>query len=149
MNDVMKSNRAKNQTKRIARKYPAWTFEQSLPLARAIQEHASGEKVNRLTLFRALNKSPTSSSSQLLITNSTKYDLTKGSFVAEYLELTDAGRKITSPQTSEIAKLSLFLSNAQSIGSRRLKLVTIRTGVRNCLRMLFSPIHYTKLMQMF
>src|SRR5438876_1166925 len=93
--------------KRAQRSYPAWTFEQSLPLAKAIQQHASGEKVNRLTLFKALNKSPTSSSSQLLITNSTKYGLTKGSFVAEYLELTDYGRRITNENTPETERLQL------------------------------------------
>jgi hypothetical protein len=48
-----------------------------------------------LTLFKALDKSPTSSASQNLITNSAKYNLTKGSFVAEYLELTAYGRILT------------------------------------------------------
>ncbi len=41
---------------RKQRNYPAWTFEQSLSLAEAIQQFASGEKVNRLTLFKALER---------------------------------------------------------------------------------------------
>jgi hypothetical protein len=81
--------------KRKARNYPAWTFEQALTLPEAIGRIASGERVSRLTLFKALDKSPTSSASQNLITNSAKYNLTKGSFVAEYLELTAYGRILT------------------------------------------------------
>lgn len=81
--------------KRRARNYPAWTFEQALTLPEAINRIASGEKVSRLTLFKALDKSPTSSASQNLITNSSKYNLTKGSFSAEYLELTVYGRILT------------------------------------------------------
>ena len=88
---------------RTVRIYPAWTFEQSLPLAQAIQEHASGEKVSRLTLFKAIVKSPTSSASQNLITNSAKYGLTKGSHASDYLELTPNGREITSQEKGSIA----------------------------------------------
>ena len=62
-----------------ARPYPAWTFESSLVLARAIQDHASGERVARLTLLGKLDKSPNSSQTQNMITNSAKYGLTKGS----------------------------------------------------------------------
>lgn len=96
------SNEKKRTRKQ--RNYPAWTFEQSLFLAEAIQQFASGEKVNRLTLFKALDKSPNSSSSQNLITNSTKYGLTKGSFSAEYLELTPAGRVLTDPKPNNIER---------------------------------------------
>ncbi|WP_147411133.1 hypothetical protein [Pseudomonas cavernicola] len=87
---------------RTIRIYPAWTFEQSLPLAQAIQEHASGEKVSRLTLFKAIVKSPTSSASQNLLTNSAKYGLTKGSHTSDYLELTVEGREITSQEKGSI-----------------------------------------------
>ncbi|MBL8311821.1 MAG: hypothetical protein JNL19_15475 [Burkholderiales bacterium] len=92
---------------RTARPYPAWTFEQALPLAEAIQKFASGERVSRLTLFKQLDKSPTSSSSQNLVTNSAKYGLTTGSYVAEYLELTEEGKTLTFPGTPEEEKLSL------------------------------------------
>ena len=76
---------------RIARPYPAGSFEEALPLAEAIQKHASGEKVRRLTLLKLLEKSPTSSSTHMLITNSAKYGLTKGSYAADWLELTEKG----------------------------------------------------------
>jgi hypothetical protein len=93
--------------KRKARNYPAWTFEQALTLPEAINRIASGEKVSRLTLFKALDKSPTSSASQNLITNSSKYNLTKGSFSAEYLELTTQGRILTEGSNTKIEKFEV------------------------------------------
>lgn len=77
---------------RTPRIYPALSFEESLVLAEAIHLHASGEKVSRLTLLKAMNISPTSSSTQILITSSGKYGITKGSFAAEHIELTPKGR---------------------------------------------------------
>ncbi len=47
--------------------------------------------------MKEMNKSPTSSVSQLLITNSGKYNITTGSYIAEWLELTPDG-KIASNQ---------------------------------------------------
>jgi hypothetical protein len=58
--------------KRTPRPYPASSFQEALPIAEAIHKYASGEKVCRLTLLKQLDKSPTSSSTQMLITNSTK-----------------------------------------------------------------------------
>jgi len=53
---------------------------------------ASGEKVRRLTLLQQMDKSPNSSTTKMLITNSGKYGITKGSYVAEFLELTPTGK---------------------------------------------------------
>jgi hypothetical protein len=55
-------------------------------------KHGSGEKVRRLTLLEKMEKSPTSGATKMMITNSGKYHITKGSYVAEYFELTDQGR---------------------------------------------------------
>lgn len=76
--------------------FPAVPFEEALTIANAIQKHAAGQKVRRLTLFDSLGKSPESGPSRQLITNSNKYELTKGSYVAEYLELTPEGHIATS-----------------------------------------------------
>jgi hypothetical protein len=76
---------------RRERKFPAITFEEALTLAKAIQEHAGGQKVRRLTLFEKLDQSPESSETRRLITASNQYGLTKGSYNAEYLELTPLG----------------------------------------------------------
>jgi hypothetical protein len=100
---------------RSARIYPALSFEESLVLADAIHAHASGERVARLTLLKEMNLSPTSSSTQILITSSGKYGLTKGSYVAEYIELTDEGRKATDkttqPRDMAQARFNLAIKN--------------------------------------
>lgn len=83
---------AKKRRTRIVRTFPASSFMEALPLAEPIQRFGSGQKIRRLTLFENLGRSPDSGSSRQLITNSAQYGLTKGSYNAEYLELTDDGR---------------------------------------------------------
>ena len=65
---------------------------EALPLAEAIQRFAAGQRIRRLTLFENLRRSPDSGPSRQLVTNSAQYGLTKGSYTAEYLELTEDGR---------------------------------------------------------
>ncbi len=98
-----KSGTATPKRTRTARIYPALSFEESLLLADAIQTHASGEKVARLTLLKQMNQSPTSSSTQILITSAAKYGLTKGSYVADHLELTPEG-KIASDKSASVTR---------------------------------------------
>lgn len=90
---------------RATRSFPAATFEESLTLAQAIQQFAAGQKVRRLTLFDHLKKAPDSGPSRQLITNSSKYGLTAGSYKAEHLELTAEGRQITSNESELIDQL--------------------------------------------
>lgn len=78
--------------KRTSRPYPSSSFEDALYLANQIQKFAAGEKVRRLTLCQKMEKSPTSSAVQMLITNSGKYGITIGSYAAEWLELTADGK---------------------------------------------------------
>jgi len=82
---------------RKPRPYPASSFTDALPLGEAIMKHASGEKVRRLTLLQQMDKSPNSGPTKMMITNSGKYGITKGSYAAEYLELTDTGRAVVDP----------------------------------------------------
>lgn len=77
---------------RKSRPYPASSFVDALPLGEAIFKHAAGEKVRRLTLLQKMDKSPTSGPTKMMITNSGKYGITKGSYAAEHLELTPEGR---------------------------------------------------------
>lgn len=78
--------------------FPAAPFEEALTLANAIQKHAAGQKVRRLTLFDQMGKSPDSGTSRQLIVNSNKYGLTKGSYTAEHLELTPDGKVATASE---------------------------------------------------
>jgi hypothetical protein len=82
-----------NARKRTVRPFPAATFEEALEFAKELFVVGSGQSVRRLTLFDHLGKAPDSGPSRMLITNSNKYGLTKGSYVAEQLELTADGRK--------------------------------------------------------
>jgi len=82
---------------RQARPYPASSFNDALLLGDAIMKYASGEKVRRLTLLQQMDKSPTSGPTMRMITNSGKYGITKGSYAAEHLELTEEGRTAVDP----------------------------------------------------
>jgi len=97
--------RPKAKRTRRQRPYPTASFEETLELGEAIQKYASGEKVRRLTLLEKMNKSPTSSSTMILIVNSTKYGITRGSYAAEWLELTELGTKATNPDAHPREKL--------------------------------------------
>jgi hypothetical protein len=77
--------------KRAQRPFPASSFEESLEFARALWKFGSGKPVRRLSLFDHMQKSPESSGSRQLITNSGKYGLIKGGYNAEQLEITPAG----------------------------------------------------------
>ncbi len=96
---------------RVQRSFPASTFEDSLELARQIQNMGSN-KVRRLTLFDEMDKSPDSGASRQLITNSNRYGLTKGSYAAEFIELTDDGYIVVSPEAGpkEKARASFRLA---------------------------------------
>lgn len=87
----MPTNKNVAEPKRRARKFPSRTFSEALTLAEAIQKYASGQKVRRLTLFEKLNKEPDSTESRAFVTASGQYGLTKGSYQAEFLELTPLG----------------------------------------------------------
>jgi hypothetical protein len=91
---------AKTRRKRVSRSFPAAPFEEALELPLAIQKIGGGEKVRRLTLFEQLDKSPESGPSRMMITNSSRYGLTMGSYKAEWLELTAKGKVATSSDAS-------------------------------------------------
>jgi hypothetical protein len=80
--------------------FPRSTIETALVLPEAIQEHAAGQRIRRLTLFEKMEKSPESSGSRMMITNSNRYGLTTGSYAAEFIELTALGQRASSPETT-------------------------------------------------
>ena len=63
-------------------------------------EYGLNGEIQRLTLFGKLDRSPTSSSSRALITNSAKYGLTSGSYAASTLKVTENARKVVSAEFS-------------------------------------------------
>ena len=84
--------------------FPSLTFKDVLSYAEAIQELGAGYKVKRSDVFKKLGKSPKSGSSNKLTTQSNYYGLTTGSYVAEYVELTEKGKAATSPDESKEVK---------------------------------------------
>lgn len=104
-----RTNRRKSNGKRGRRPaapFPPVSFVSVLPLADAIQKYGAGQPTRRLTIFDKLDKSPESSSSRLLITNSTRYGVTKGHYQSEVLELTPLGAVATSPDSTPRDKLA-------------------------------------------
>jgi hypothetical protein len=87
--------------------FPASSFEEALTIPNAIQKHAAGQKVRRLTLFDQIKKSPDSGPSRQLIINANKYGLIKGNYSAEHLELTPDGKIATSVETSPKERLAM------------------------------------------
>ncbi|KAB1908040.1 hypothetical protein F8279_08765 [Micromonospora sp. AMSO1212t] len=89
-----------DRRRRRTRPIPPNTFDDALTLGLAIQEHAAGQKVRRLTLFENMKREADSTASRNLVTGSFQYGITLGSYKAEYLELTPDGAKATSPDSS-------------------------------------------------
>jgi len=87
--------------KRVARPYPASSFEDALQLGKAIMQYAKGDEVRRLTLMGSMGKSPDSGPTRTMITNSGKYKISVGSYTAEFLKLTDLGRTVVDEEKSE------------------------------------------------
>ena len=90
-----------NGARRRGRKpYPVVVFEDALSIARGIMEHAAGNAVRRVTLLDLLDLNPSAQATRDLITNSGKYGLTEGSYAANELSLTDAGRIVVDPNSA-------------------------------------------------
>jgi hypothetical protein len=87
--------------------FPLIPFSEAIGLPNAIQEHAAGQRVRRLTLFDKMGKSPGSGTSRALITNAQRYGLISGNYNSEYLELTQDGFALTSLETSARDKIRL------------------------------------------
>jgi hypothetical protein len=57
-----------------------------------------------------MKKSPDSSASRALITASSRYKITTGSYTAEYIELTREGKLATDPDGDPVPKLHASLN---------------------------------------
>lgn len=95
----------KEKRKRRVTNFPTTPYEECLEIANAIWKFASGQKIRRLTLFNNLERSPDSGPSRGLVTSSSKYKITTGSYSAEFLELTADGAIATNPEENPIKKL--------------------------------------------
>jgi hypothetical protein len=115
MSDAEKQTPSTETTKkreRVNRPFPSSSYGEAEAFAKSVYEFASGNPVRRLILFGHLGKSPDSSASRDLITNSAKYGLTKGSYKAETIELTPESQTIFGERTTlrEKAKARVALA---------------------------------------
>lgn len=106
------AQRSRPRRTRTPRTFPASSFLEALPLAEAIQRFAAGQRIRRLTLFENLGRSADSGPTRQLITNSGQYGLTRGSYNAEWLELTDEGRLASGDDSLGRARLAARLELA-------------------------------------
>lgn len=74
--------------------FPAVPIEEAQQIARTIAQKNAGQPMRRLDVFEELSKSPDSGPSRLLVTASSGFGLTTGSYKAEMLALTDLGRRL-------------------------------------------------------
>lgn len=98
---VQKKAAKESPRTRTARPYPASSISDALELGKAIMSLAAGEKVRQLTLLEKMGKSTTSSGTRMMITNSSKYGITTGSYTSEYFELTPTGAIVVNPNKPE------------------------------------------------
>lgn len=84
--------------------FPASTFEDSIELALAILRAGAGQPVRRITVLDEMGKSPSSGTTRQMITNSSKYGLTTGSYNAETLALTPTGKIAVDDAVSEVQR---------------------------------------------
>ncbi|MBF9045362.1 hypothetical protein HKCCE4037_18645 [Rhodobacterales bacterium HKCCE4037] len=110
-------NASQTKKARPTRNFPSAPFSESLQFAADVARVSGGKSVRRLTLFDEIGKSPTSSASQSLLSNSLKYGLTTGSYKAEFIELTPLGEKCVSEALTvrerERAKLEAAITTVE------------------------------------
>jgi hypothetical protein len=82
---------------RRTRQFPQLSFMEALALPDAVQQLGAGQPIRRLTLLEQLGRSPTSSTTRILLTTSNQYGLTEGSYNAEVLSLTPLGSQASDP----------------------------------------------------
>ena len=75
-------------------RFPAVPLSEAREIARVIAEAGAGQPMRRLDVFGVLGKSPDSGPSRTLVTASSGYDLTTGSYRAPQLALTTLGKKV-------------------------------------------------------
>lgn len=122
---------------RSNREFPAGTFDEAFEFAKQVYECGSGQPVRRLTLFNEIKRAPESSMSRMLITNSNKYGLLKGSKDSEQLELTNDGKRAcddnTSPREAAKIRAKMAISDIPTFSTVYEKFVNVKLPPRAAL----------------
>jgi len=91
----------KSYSRRPNRPFPQYSMDETLVIARTIQDKNAGKPMKRLLLADAIGRKPTTIQFRDLLSSSYKYGLTNGTEKADYIELTDLGKQITKPISSQ------------------------------------------------
>lgn len=90
-------SKEKKRKKREKAVYPKRSLLDSLEIAKAIKEYSAGNPYDRLDLARSSDNLPSSRLFRELITSSSQFGLTEGSYLANKISLTPLGRSIVYP----------------------------------------------------
>jgi hypothetical protein len=101
------SELAKEKRSRPRRRFPAHPLKEVLAIAQSISDNNAGKPYSRLSLAETLGRSPDSSQFRALISASSAYGLTEGSYQAPTISLTDLGLSIVSPRSDAEKKRGL------------------------------------------
>lgn len=107
-----KQEEDKEKRKYASTAYPKNSLLDALRIAQAIKDHSAGKPYDLLDLAKSLGYSPASSGFRQLITTSSRYGLTTGSYKAKEIALTPLGTSIVFPkdpkERAEGLKKALF-----------------------------------------
>ena len=87
---------SKVRTRKV-KAYPGNSLEEALTVAKSIKADNAGLPMNRLDLAESLGRKPSSSGFRNLITSSSKYGLTRGTYQSKQIALTDRGLSAVAP----------------------------------------------------
>lgn len=87
--------------------FPRDPLSKVLKIAESIEKNNAGKPYDRLDLAKSIDSSPTSSTFRQLITSSSRYGITEGSYAAEKISLTVLGSSIVAPTSDEQNKNGL------------------------------------------
>jgi len=92
---------------KIKSDFPKYTLEDTLRVAKALQEANGGQPLPPTETAIALEMSPGSSEFRTILSSSIKYGLTSGSYNQERVSLEELGRNIVEPTSPESSQRSL------------------------------------------
>jgi len=91
----------KQKRRRATTAYPKKSLMDALKIAQSIRDRSAGKPYDRLDLAKALSTTTSSSAFRALITVSSKYGLTTGSYAAKKIALTPLGTSIVSSESPQ------------------------------------------------
>lgn len=103
--DVTKKQRGRPSSD--APVFPRDSLSKVLKIAESIERNNAGKPYDRLDLAKSIDMSPSSSGFRQLITSSSRYGLTDGSYGADKITLTELGSSIVAPTSDEQRKTGM------------------------------------------